>query len=203
MSDNNDRCILCNTVEGIDEILKKNGTGYWHVSQHRWKDFGFMVLTQNLWKAQEMKGTAPGAWSFATGRAPHGSAFAVGRLAGLEEWTDKDPDEKSWRGTFIFSEIARLDPPILTVWPGVRSSILYDKTLSGIGIDPSSLKWEPMPPRQIESVEVKAPAPPPVDALDDITQYAAKRLGFDPNLLDVSITIRRAAEAEAAAMLLM
>jgi len=202
MSDNNDRCILCNTVEGIGEIWRKNGTGYWHVSQHRWKGFEFMVLTQNFWKAQEMKGNMPGAWSFATGQAPHGSAFAVGRLAGLEEWTDNDPGE-SWRGTFIFSEIARLDPPIPNVWPGVRSSILYDKTLSGLGIDPSSLKWEPMPPREVEAAEVKAPPrSSSADALDDITRYAAKRLGFDPDLLDVSITIRRAAEAEAAAMLL-
>ncbi|MBW4092238.1 MAG: hypothetical protein HIU82_14175 [Proteobacteria bacterium] len=193
-----DPVILIHTVEGLDAIINNGGSGYWHASRWRWKEFQYVCLCQNLLKAQ----AEAVAWAFATGKHPHNSAFLVGRLKDLVEWEDNE--DEAWRGIFKFSEYALIDP-LPNVWPGLRHPLYYGTTLQEIGIDPASLSWQPMPPTparepRAEPAKVAVNKPvPPTGVLADVTQFAAERLGVSPEVVEITITLRRpAVMAEAA-----
>src|SRR6202011_6153929 len=85
-------------------------------------------------------------WEFATGDAPQGSGFLLGRIAYVV------PTRQPGRSRIVVSEVAHIDLP--NIWPGERSPILY-RDLAQFGIDPAKLTWEPVAPAPV----AEAPAP--------------------------------------------
>jgi hypothetical protein len=70
-----------------------------------------------------------------------------------------------------FSEFARVDVP--NAWKGYRNPVKYS-SFEELGIDPSTLKWEPIP----ESASLPAPAveaPAPKQTVGAITMAEAKK----------------------------
>jgi hypothetical protein len=93
-------------------------------------------------------------------------------------------------GRFLiqFSEYARVNIP--DAWQGGRNPVSYG-TLEDLGIDPSSLKWMPMPEVK-ESVLAAEPPAPNAGPVGPLTMAQAKQglaqtFGVKPDAIEITI----------------
>jgi hypothetical protein len=95
---------------------------------------------------------------WAEGTEDRGSAFLVGRLAGVQP-----SDEEVGRYLIKMTEYADVSVP--GAWKGWRNPVKYS-TLEELGIDPSSLTFKPLPPpSDMGSVDIPRKPKSPVDPL--------------------------------------
>jgi hypothetical protein len=98
------------------------------------------------------------------------------------------PDHEG-RYLIQFSEYAPVNVP--DAWKGDRNPIKYVASLKNLGIDPSTLKWEPMP----EAGAAPGPTPAPVKpnaGVQPLTMSEAKKglaitFGVAPEAIEITI----------------
>jgi hypothetical protein len=131
---------------------------------------GFAVCTRN----------ANADW--VEGPEAHHSAFLVGKISDVVV----APDHEG-RYLIQFSEFARVNIP--DVWKGDRNPIKY-ASLEEIGIDPASLKWEPMPapaaPPTPEGIASTSAAGAPL-TLAEAKKGLALTFGVPPEAIEITI----------------
>ena len=116
------------TFKSVERLLREGGTSSWRLDRNHGRGCEFAVCTRN----------GRSAWT--EGNEPHQSAFLVGRV---KDVVPSPTDKRSKRFLIQFSEYALVS--IRDVWKGDRNPIRYDESLQALGIDPATLKWQPMP----------------------------------------------------------
>lgn len=163
-----DEAAVVFTAKSIKRILREGGTSSWRLDRNHARQCVFAVCTRN----------ANADW--VEGPEAHHSAFLVGKIRDVVPAPDSDR-----RYLIQFSEYARANIP--DAWKGDRNPVKY-ASLEEIGIDPSSLKWEPMP----------APGEPPtpgviaLTAVAPLTMAEAKKglaltFGVPPEAIEITI----------------
>jgi hypothetical protein len=117
----------------------------------------------------------------------HQSAFLVGKISNIV-LCPRHGDNKPQRYLIQFSEYARVTIP--DAWKGDRNPVKYG-TLKELGIDPSTLKWEPMP-----AMEATAPVTTSkkvaTNTTGPLTMAEAKKglaltFGVPPDAIEITI----------------
>jgi hypothetical protein len=162
-----DKAAVVFTAKSVDRILHEGGTSAWRLDRNHARKCVFAVCTRN----------ANADW--VEGHEAHHSAFLVGKIK------DVVPVPDSSRYLIQFSEYALVDIP--DVWKGDRNPVKY-ASLEEIGIDPSSLKWKPMP----EPVATPASRAVTDTAVGPLTIAEAKKglaltFGVAPETIEITI----------------
>jgi hypothetical protein len=160
------------TADSQDEILAVGGSGAWVVAQKQARRRQFLVCIRN---AREVD---------FHDHEPHGTAFLVGRISGLEP---HGIDKKGMQRFIIeIDEYAEADHP--DAWGEWRNPVKYT-TLEELGIDPKKLKFKPMP----ERTKIPPPPAPPVRTkTEGLTIAEAKaglalQFGVPPEAIEILI----------------
>jgi hypothetical protein len=113
------------------------------------------------------------------GLEAHHAAFLIGKLK------DVVPSlEHKGRYILLFSEYANVNLP--NVWKGERNPVKYS-TLGDIGIDPSRLKWQPMPePSKTAPEESRGVDSTPL-SLTEAKERLAHTFGVSPTAIEIVI----------------
>lgn len=166
-----DKTIVVLTAKSIDRILAEGGTSSWRLDRNNARQCDFAVCTRN----------AQADW--VEGPEPHHSAFLVGRVK------DVVPASEKGRYLVVFSEFARVNIP--DVWKNDRNPLRYS-TLTELGIDPSTLKWETMP-QLVESPAVFTGVAPADKAgsysltLEEAKNGLARTFNVAPEAIEITI----------------
>src|SRR6266545_5212969 len=120
-----DACAVVFTAKSVERILKEGGTSSWRLDRNHARRCVFAVCTRN----------ANANW--VEGSEVHRSAFLVGKVRDVVPSPEYDG-----RYLIQFTEYALVSIP--DVWKGDRNPVRY-AALEDLGIDSSTLKWEPMP----------------------------------------------------------
>jgi len=129
------------TAKSIERILSEGGTSAWRLDRNHGRRCTYAVCTRN----------AHAKW--VEGPEAHHAAFLVGKISDVVLCKPTPENDESPENRFLieFSEYARVDIP--DIWTGDRNPVKY-RSADDLGIDFSTLKWEPMPKPD------NAPAPP-------------------------------------------
>ena len=185
------QAVVTFTARGSNRIIQEGGSQSWKLNIERMKNVEFLVCTQNIHN---------GPWGGMD--HPHRSAFLVGRVSGVIPSTDTPG-----RWMIAISEFARVNIP--EVWDKSRFPVRYT-TLEDLGIDPTKLEFEPLPPRpdatppeddEADHAEIPPPiivSPPPVGgevshssgivrSVADAKQVLSRILGVGPDSIDITV----------------
>ena len=173
------------TARSIERILAEGGTSAWRLDRNHARRCAFAVCTRNAHNNTWDQGDWP------QGKEAHQSAFLVAKILDVVPATAPPENNESPENRYLiqFSEFARVDVP--NAWKGYRNPVKYS-SFEELGIDPSTLKWEPIP----ESASLPAPAveaPAPKQTVGAITMAEAKKglaLTFNVPPESIEITIR-------------
>jgi hypothetical protein len=163
------------TAKSVERILKEGGTSSWRLDRNHARQCAYAVCTRN----------AHADWT--EGPEPHHTAFLVGKVKDVVPAPTRE-------GRFLiqFSEYARVNIP--DSWHGGRNPVNYGtlKELKELGIDPSTLKWEPMPePIDLATEELAdASSKGQLGALSIAEAKKGLALTFGVNPESIEITIR-------------
>lgn len=103
-----------------------------------------------------------------TPEAPHGAAFLVGKVSGVEPAEPRNGP----RWLVRISEYAEIEMP--EVWDGSRNPVRYT-TLQNVGIDPATLDFQPVPePAQVAH---EPAATPDMTSIDDVRPLSKCQAG--------------------------
>jgi hypothetical protein len=160
------------TANSRDEILAVGGSASWVVAEKQARRREFLVCIRNARGVEFYD------------HEPHGTAFLVGRIGGLEP---HGVDRKDMQRFFIkISEYDLIDYP--EAWGEWRNPVKYT-TLEELGIDPEKLKFKPMPtPTKV----LTPPAPPERSKTGALTIAEAKaglalQFGVPPEGIEILI----------------
>ena len=160
------------TANSRGEILEVGGSSSWVVAEKQARRREFLVCIRN---AREVD---------FPGHEPHGTAFLVGRISGLER---NGQDRKGMpRWLIKLSDHAEADYP--EKWGEWRNPVKYT-TLEELGIDLKKLKFKPMP----APTKVLTPlAPPERSKTGGLTIAEAKaglalQFGVPPEAIEIVI----------------
>src|SRR5687768_7028375 len=118
-------CAVVFTAKKVERILREGGTCSWRLDRSRARRCEFVVCTRNAYA------------DWVEGPEPHHSAFLIGKIS------DVVPSPENLERFLIqFGEYALVNIP--DVWKGDRNPVKYDQ-MTTLGIDPTTLQWEPMP----------------------------------------------------------
>jgi hypothetical protein len=117
------------TREPVDEIRENRGTGNWVASAERVRQYSFVVLVRN-----RQHPSSPS-------DVEHGTAFLVGRISATREVTETAAN-KYPRIFIAISEYALVD--VADSWSKSQNPVWFTN-LETLGIEETSLKFEPMP----------------------------------------------------------
>jgi hypothetical protein len=167
-----DEATVVFTAKSVERILREGGTSSWRLDRNHARQCAFAVCTRN----------ANADW--VEGPEAHHSAFLIGKVRGVVP----SPDHEG-RYLIQFSEYAPVNVP--DAWKGDRNPIKYVASLKNLGIDPSTLKWEPMP----EAGAAPGPTPAPVKpnaGVQPLTMSEAKKglaitFGVAPEAIEITI----------------
>jgi hypothetical protein len=158
------------TAQSIENILKIGGSSAWRLDRNHARKCQFAVCTRNA-KADWVQGPED-----------HHSAFLVGKIKDVVPHAGRD-------GRFVveFSEYALVNVP--DVWKGDRNPIRYASSLEFLEIEPSTLKWKPMPPRDKQPAPVSEAAGSGVTGLTmaDAKKGLAITFGVAPEAIEITI----------------
>jgi hypothetical protein len=113
------------TAKSIERLLSEGGTSSWRLDRNRARQCAFAVCTRNAYA------------DWVEGPEAHHSAFLVAKVKDVVPSPENDD-----RYLIQFSEYALVDIP--EFWKGDRNPIRY-VPLHELGIDLTTVKWEPMP----------------------------------------------------------
>jgi hypothetical protein len=155
------------TFKSVERLLREGGTSSWRLDRNHARACEFAVCTRNGRDART------------EGPESHQSAFMVGKVKDVVPAADRND-----RFLIQFSEYALVDVP--GVWKGDRNPIRYAPRLEDLGIEPSTLKWQPMPEQPAVSVRQTAPKTTPL-TLAEAKNGLAMTFGVPPEAIEITI----------------
>jgi len=136
-----ENAIVVFTARSPERLIREGGSQAWILNPARAKLCTWLVCTQNRHNPNH---------EFSDATEPHGAGFLLGKISGVHK-SPEAGDEDRW--IIEISEFARIDYPNL--WDHGRNPVRYT-SLERLGIDTSTLKWEPIPGRDSEPAPVVA-----------------------------------------------
>lgn len=128
-----DSALVVFTVKTKRQLLEMGGTSSWAVNPASVRRCKYVVCTRNTDPSKALDGS--------TGSEPHGSAFFVGRIAGLK-------NDGLWNGRqrYLIRFDAFAEIAVDRVWDGSRTPTRYIPLadLKAKGLDIDSLDFTPM-----------------------------------------------------------
>ena len=124
-----ENAIVVFTARSPQRIVREGGSQAWLLKPARAKQCTWLVCTQNLHNPDH---------EFSDATEPHGSGFLIGKISGVRHSQEKG-DEHRW--IIEISEFARIN--YANLWDRGRNPVRY-ASLEDLGIDSSSLQWEPV-----------------------------------------------------------
>jgi hypothetical protein len=118
--------VMVFTSKSLETMRLEGGTGNWAAKEERLKHSKWVIATRNQKS------------DWAQGEEPHGSAFLIGRVSGVQ------PAPAPEEGRFVigFDRYAELN--IANAWTNNRNPVAYT-SLDALGIDPEKLDWDVLP----------------------------------------------------------
>jgi len=164
---NDDEAVIVFTAKSTEQILNEGGSSAWRLDRTRAHFCTFVVCTRN----------AKSEW--VAGLEAHHAAFLIGKLK------DVIPSPE-YKGRYIlrFSEYASVNLP--NVWNGERNPVKYS-TLHNIGIDPSRLKWQPMPEPNKTDLDVTHRVDLTPLSLTEAKERLAHTFGVLPTAIEIIV----------------
>jgi hypothetical protein len=165
------------TAKSVERILAEGGSSAWRLDRNRARRCEFVVCTRN----------ARAEWG--GGTEAHHAAFLIGKIRDVVACaaTPENNESSEHRYLIQFSQFARLNIP--NMWKGDRNPVKYEK-LEDLGIDPSTLIWEPMPERVKANAPVEEVSKKGVTALTMAEAKKGLALTFNVPPEAIEITIR-------------
>jgi len=170
--------IVVFTARSPGRLLREGGSQSWVLNAARAKQCTWLVCTQNRHHPDHV---------FSDATEPHGTGFLVGRISAIHPSLEEG---NRHRWSIEFSEFARIDYPSL--WDHWRNPVRYT-TLKELGIDPSALKWEPMPQPALAKQPTGIDSDTRKPGVRPLTMAEAKKglaLTFNVSTEAIEITIR-------------
>ena len=171
--------VIVFTAKSVERILGEGGTSSWRVDRNHARQCAYAVCTRN----------AHATWT--EGPEPHHTAFIVGKVSGVVPAPTRD-GRIDGRFLIQFYEYARVNIP--DAWRGGRNPVSYG-ALQDLGIDPSTLKWEPMPKAADAPTEPALAAEPAAAkngrmgplTMAEAKQGLAQTFGVSPDAIEITI----------------
>lgn len=158
------------TAKSVERILREGGTSSWRLDRNHARRCVFAVCTRN----------ANADW--VEGSEAHHSAFLMGKVREVVPAPDH-----GGRYLIQFSEYALVNIP--DVWKGDRNPVKY-AAIEDLGIDPSTLEWQPMPaaaePRSPTREVNKLPGVAPL-TMAEAKKGLALTFGVSPDAVEITI----------------
>lgn len=175
-----DEVAIVFTAKSTERILQEGGSSAWRLNRGHAKRCKYVVCTRN----------AHSEWG--DGVEAHHAAFLVGKIYDVVpcDATPESHEAEKDRYLIQFSEFARTNIP--NVWAGDRNPVKY-RLFAEVGIDFSTLKWEPMPKRESSPAPIAESFKAPRAAIGPLTMAEAKKglaLTFNVPPDSIEITIR-------------
>jgi hypothetical protein len=158
------------TAKSTERILNEGGTSAWKLSRNHARQCTYVLCTRN----------ANADW--VEGPEEHHVGFLMGKVKDVVP----APGAKDGRFLVQFSEYASVNLP--GAWNGDRNPVSYS-TLAEIGIDPTTLKWKPMPEPAITDSSDGSTS---LAASTPLTLFDAKKglsltFGVSPEAIEITI----------------
>jgi hypothetical protein len=184
-----DAAVIVFTFKSIERLMREGGTSSWHLNRNNAKQCAYVVCTRNT-KRDDAADLLedPAQLDDAPKTEAHRSAFLVGKISNIV-LCPRHGDEKPQRYLIQFSEYARVT--VLDAWKGDRNPVRYG-TLKELGIDPSTLKWEPMPAPKVSTPAPSASEKATSNTTGHLTMAEAKKglaltFGVSPDAIEITI----------------
>jgi hypothetical protein len=131
------KVVVVFTARSLERILAEGGTSAWRLNPKHTRRCEYAICTRNTHGHWDQ-----GDWNI--GSETHCAAFLVGKIKKVVPATapPENDESPSSRYKILFSEFARVNIP--NAWKGDRNPVNY-KSVDELGIDFTTLKWEPMP----------------------------------------------------------
>lgn len=169
--------ILVFTARSPERIVREGGSQAWVLNAARAKQCAWLVCTQNRHNPDH---------EFSDATEPHGSAFLVGKVSGIQKSIEVSNDGKE-RWQIAISAFARVSIP--ETWDHGRNPVRYT-SLDQLGIDPQQLGLQPMPLAEspIKATMVPATASPTTMlTIAEAKKALAATFGVDPDAVEITI----------------
>jgi hypothetical protein len=159
------------TADSRDEILEVGGSASWVVAENKARRHQYLVCIRNARNV-----------AFPD-HEPHGTAFLVGRISGFKAHGFDKKGMPRW--IIKLSEYALIDHP--EAWGEWRNPVKYT-TLEELGIDPTKLKFKPMPaPTKAPPAAPSAPSKPGALTMAEAKAGLAIQFGVAPEAIEIHI----------------
>jgi hypothetical protein len=168
-----DEAIMVFTARSPERIIEEGGSQAWVLNAARAKQCKWLICTQNRHNPNH---------EFSDATQPHGSAFLLGRIAGIQSQYDSSGGR---RWSIAISEFARIDCP--GAWDHGRNPVRYTSLKeTGIGLD--GLEFEPIPSRaEVRPTKPLSTALPAVMTIAQAKAVLAATFGVKPDAIEITI----------------
>lgn len=162
------------TSKSIETMATEGGSGNWRANRDRLKHCKWLVAVRN------------GHSNWNQGNEEHGTAFVVGRVAGVKD----SPKEEPGRLVIVFDAYAELSQP--DSWPkGYRNPVRYT-SLEEFNLDPTKLKWRELKKKTAKegpTKHTKSDLKLPLTVLEKAKLMIAESLSLSPSAITISIQL--------------
>lgn len=166
--------IVVFTARSPDRIVREGGSQSWVLNPIRAKICAWLVCTQNRHNADH---------EFSDATEPHGAAFLLGKISAIRK-SQEEGDGDRWQ--IAISEYARINVP--DAWDHGRNPVRYT-SLKQLGINPTKVKFEPMPAGEVAPSSAGKPAATIVGMLTiaEAKKALATTFGVKPEAIEITI----------------
>jgi hypothetical protein len=168
------KAVMVFTGKSVRRVLREGGSQSWRLDPHHAKRCEFIVCCRSGRSDLDPVEELP---------ELRGSAFLVGRVSGIEQATDDGWDD---RWLVKMSDFARVNIPDVWQRHGGRNPVQYS-TMAALGIDPTTLTFEPMP--QMEPTEDVRPSKKagPGLTIAEAKRGLAQMFGVNEDAVEITI----------------
>ena len=167
--------IVVFTARSPDRIVREGGSQAWVLNAARAKQCAWLVCTQNRHNADH---------EFSDATEPHGSAFLLGKISAILQSQEEGAADR-WQ--IAISGFARINVP--NAWDHGRNPVRYT-SLAQLGIDPTTVKLEPMPQGVVTpspAERTAAGAPVAILTIAEAKKALATAFGVKPDAVEITI----------------
>jgi len=137
--------IITLTFKTVGDILTLGGSSSWRISPSHASDCKYLICTRNRNSG------------YRTGDEPHGSAFLIGKISGVEPTNELSiPPVEQFDEIFAGRQIIKISHYALinkaNVYPGNRQGFAY-ASMEMLGIDPDRLEWRKVPQTEQHKID--------------------------------------------------